>query len=93
MDDQLRTNAELTKINFLLENLYAMHLRDIGVTHEDVSDLSDEVCRQAALPPQVYGPDDDQEALRELSELVEHRIATFFGRVQDRMRSAEPDDG
>ncbi len=93
MDDALRTAAELTKINFLLENLYALHLRDAGVTHEDVPDLSEEVCRQARLPAQTYGPDDDQEGLAALSELVEHRIATFFARVQDRMRSAESDEG
>lgn len=89
MDDELRFGAELTKVNFLLENLYAMHLRDAGLSHEDVSDISDEICRQAALPAQVYGPGDDQERLAALSELVEHRIATFFARVQDRMRSGE----
>lgn len=92
MDDNLRFGAELTKINFLLENLYALQLRDAGVTHEDVPDLADEVCRQAALPPQVYGPEDDPEGLAQLSELVEHRIAAFFARVQDRMRSAEERD-
>lgn len=89
MDNDLRFSAELTKINFLLENLYALHLRDAGATHEDIPDLSDEVCRQATLPPDVYGPDDDPEAIAALSELVEHRIASFFARVQDRMRSAE----
>lgn len=89
MDDDLRFGAELTKINFLLENLYALYLRDQGVSHDRIPELSDEMCRQAALPGQVYGPGDDAEALRDLSELVEHRIAGFFSRVQDRMRSAE----
>lgn len=89
MDDDLRWAAEFSKINFLLENLYAMYIRDTGSTHDDVPDLADEVCRQAALPPQVYGPGDDAEGLAALSELVEHRIAMFFARVQDRMRSAE----
>lgn len=93
MDDNLRFAAELTKINFLLENLYAMHLRDAGATHEDLSDLSDEVCRQAALPPTgIYGPEHNPEVAAAHAELVEHRIAAFFSRVRDRMRSAGPDD-
>ncbi len=92
MDDDLRLGAELTKINFLLENLYALYLRDCGVSHTRIPHLADELCRQATLPAQVYGPDEDGEALRQLSELVEHRIASFFSRVQDRMRSAEDKD-
>ena len=91
MDNDLRFGAELTKINFLLENLYALVLRDAGASHEDVPDLADEVCRQASLPADVYGPNDDAEAIAALSELVEHRIASFFARVQDRMRSAAED--
>jgi len=89
MDDDLRFSAELTKINFLLENLYAVFLHGAGATHDDVPDLSDEVCRQARLPGQTYGPEDNAEQLAALYELVEHRIASFFARVQDRMRSAE----
>lgn len=88
MDDDLRFGAELTKINFLLENLYAMFLRDVGATHEDVSEISDEVCRQARLPAVVYGPETDQATAGAHAELVEHRLASFFARVQDRMRSA-----
>jgi hypothetical protein len=89
VDDDLRITAELTKINFLLENLYALVLRDAGATHEDVPGLSDEVCRQASLPAgSVYGPPGDQAAMAAHTELVEHRIASFFARVQDRMRSA-----
>lgn len=88
MDDDLRFGAELTKINFLLENLYAMFLRDAGATHEDVSDMSDEVCRQASLPAVVYGPEADPATAKAHAELVEHRLASFFSRVQDRMRSA-----
>lgn len=89
MDDEFRFGAELTKINFLLENLYALCLRDAGATHEDVPDLSEEICRQARLPAQSYGPDDDAVRNAAFSELVEHRIATFFARVQDRMRSTD----
>lgn len=85
----MRFGAELTKINFLLENLYALYLRDQGISHDRIPDLSDEMCRQAALPGPTYGPGDDEEAIRQLQELVEHRIAGFFSRVQDRLRSAE----
>ena len=45
MDDDLRFGAELTKINFLLENLYALYLRDQGVSHDRIPELSDEMCR------------------------------------------------
>lgn len=88
MDENSRLYAELSKINFLLENLYALVLRDAGATHDDVSDVSDEICRQASLPGHVYGAD-DPEALAAHAELVEQRIATFFARVRDRMQSAD----
>lgn len=91
MDDNLRFGAELTKLNFLLENLYAMFMRDSGFTHHDVSDLSEEIVRQAGLPAHVYGPDDDRAALEAHAALVEQRIASFFARVRDRMRSADED--
>jgi hypothetical protein len=89
MDDDLRTAAELTKLNFLLENLYALVLDDRGVRHEDIDELSEEVSRQASLPAHVYGPDSDPDDVAALSELVQHRIAMFFARVQSRMRSGQ----
>lgn len=89
MDDNFRFSAELTKVNFLLENLYALVLRDAGATHDDVPDLSEEICRQARLPAQVYGPEDDADSRAAHADLVEQRIASFFARVRDRMRSAE----
>lgn len=91
MDDDLRWAAEFSKINFLLENLYAVYFRDVGASHEDIPDLSDELCRQALLPGTPYGPG-SAEDLEAQHELVAHRIAMFFARVRDRMRSAEEDE-
>lgn len=82
-----RLEAELSKINFLLENLYALVLRELGASHEDIPRLSEEICRQAALPPKVYGPEAGDQELEALQELVEHRIAVFFSGVQDRLRN------
>lgn len=59
-DDWMRAmEIEVSKINFLLENLYAVNFRNHGATPDDVDGVSDELCRQALLPATTYGPDQD----------------------------------
>ncbi len=79
--------VEFSKINFLLENLYALVLRELGANHEDVPRLAEEICRQATLPATVYGAETSEEQLAALQELSSHRLAMFFARVRDRLRS------
>lgn len=87
-----RTSIELSKINFLLENMYAVSLRDHGAGPEDVDDLSDEMCRQALLPATIYGADQGPEHLQQFQELLGHRLAMFFAGVRKRLESAEEAD-
>lgn len=85
--DDLRHVAEISKINFLLENLYGLVLREIGASHEDIPRLTDEICRQAMLPGSTYGPAGTPEETSAQTELVAHRLAVFFSGVRDRLRS------
>lgn len=86
--DRVSIGAELSKINFLLENLYALQLRGMGATHEQIPDLAEEMVRQANLPGTVYGTDHEDGATDAIRELSAHRIAMFFVGVQERLRSA-----
>lgn len=84
----IELGAELTKINFLLENLYAITLHRLGASHDTLSALENEMARQFELPGTVYGPDQDVEGLTAMRELASHRLAMFVSDVQARMRSA-----
>ena len=87
--DRVTLGAELSKINFLLENLYAMYMRDVGATHDDVPALSAEMVRQAGLPGTSYGgPANDTAESDAIRLLCSERLETFFDHVQERLRSA-----
>lgn len=87
MDDR-DISVEISKINFLLENLYALYLRDMGVSHDQIPAFADEMVRQAVLPGTTYGPGslskEEQEARQ---DLLEHRLAMFASGVRDRLAS------
>jgi len=87
-NERVTLGAELSKINFLLVNLYAMYLRDVGATHGDVPALSAEMVRQAGLPGTSYGgPANDTDETDAIRQLCNERLATFFDQVQERLRS------
>lgn len=87
--DRVQMGAEISKINFLLENLYAMVLRDAGATHREIPALSAEMVRQSNLPGTSYGgPANDTEETDAIRQLSSERIATFFQHVEQRLRSA-----
>ena len=87
--ETVQMGAEIRKINFLLENLYAMVLRDAGATHADIPVLSAEMVRQSQLPGTTYGgPANDTDETDAIRELSSARIATFFEHVGARLRSA-----
>lgn len=87
MDDyRVTLGAELSKINFLLENLYALTLRNMGASHEEIPDLADQMARQFELPGGVYGREEDAAELAAIHELASHRLTMFFSGVRDRLR-------
>jgi len=83
MDDQ-PLSVELSKINFLLENLYAMTLKNHGAALSDIDDLADEMSRQAMLPPTIYGSAPAPTEIQAAQEMLAHRLAMFFAGVKDR---------
>lgn len=86
--DEIRMGAEISKINFLLENIYAIHMRQAGVSHDAVPQIADEFCRQAMLPGTApYGSEPSEADRAAQQEIVAHRIATFFAGVQERLRT------
>lgn len=93
MDDQWMRGieVEISKLNFLLENLYAISFNDHGETPEKVDEISEEMCRQALLPATSYGREVDAAALQEFQEMLAHRLAMFFARVRHRV--AQERDG
>lgn len=87
-------SLEISKINFLLENLYAITFRDHGADADDVHRIADEMRRQfTELPASAYGWSPTPEELRQYAEAAAQRMDLFFAAVRDRLRSAqEPDD-
>ncbi|MCW1432027.1 hypothetical protein [Novosphingobium sp. JCM 18896] len=93
MDDtRIFLNAEISKINFLLENLYAVALRDRGAAADDVPGLAEALLHQASQPGTSYGESGGEEEEVAIRELAQHRIAMFFSGVQERLRSHEAGD-
>lgn len=82
--------VELSKINFLLENLYALTLRNMGATSDEIPVLADEIRRQATeLPATSYGKEPSEEEMRQHTEMVGQRLDMFFAAVRERMQTAE----
>lgn len=77
--------VEISKLNFLLENLYAITLKDHGATPENVDEFSEELCRQAMLPARPYGSQPEEQKLLEFQEKLSHRLAMFLAAVRDRV--------
>lgn len=78
---------ELSKINFLLENLYALVFRELGADPEDIDGVADEMRRQISLPASTYGGAPTQEELRQFQEIAAQRLDMFFAGVRSRLRS------
>ena len=90
MDEaQIALGAELSKINCLLENLYALTLRNMGASHDEVPHLAEEIVRQFELPAIVYGQGESSEELAAIQELASHRLTMFFSGVRTRLRQAD----
>ena len=88
MDEIERISIELGKINFLLDSLYALVLRDMGATAADIGPLADEMRRQATeLPATVYGQQPSPERLRQHTELLAARLDQFFVGVRKRLET------
>lgn len=87
----LNLSAELSKINFLLENLWAMILQQHGATPEEVSGLADEACRQfETLAGTRHGGDFAEGEAAVVREIGGQRLAMFFAGVQARLLSIPP---
>lgn len=94
MDEQTRTAVEISKLTFLVENLYALVLRELGAEEHDVDRLADEMRRQAtALPARTYGPQSSPQRQREHLELLAHRLDSFWSDVRERIRSDQGRNG
>jgi len=92
MEMEERAAVEFSKINFLLENLYALVLRELGASHEDVPRLVDEICRQAELPATIFGETPSEEEMAAMQEQLSLRLAMFFSGVRERLRSDRRED-
>lgn len=85
--EDVRMRAEISKINFLLQNAYVMLMRNAGISHDEVPRFADDLCRKVAEGKMAtYGqePSEAERAVR--SDLLEGRIAEFFAGVQHAMR-------
>ena len=92
MDEfRISLGAELSKINFLLENLYALTLHRLGASHDEIPDLADEMARQFDLPGSVHGSGEDAAELAAIHDLASHRLTMFLSGVRDRLRQIEED--
>lgn len=88
-DWRTEIEAEISKINFLLGNLYAVSMRDHGLTPSDVDGVADEMCRQCeSLAATSWGQELSPEELQRQQDLVSHRIAMFFAGVRERLASS-----
>ncbi|MDF0543363.1 hypothetical protein PX699_13475 [Sphingobium sp. H39-3-25] len=80
--------TEISKINFLLENLYAVSFKGHGLTASDVDDVAGEMCRQCEQNPGTsWGAQLSQAEMQQQQEMLSHRIAMFFSGVQHRLRT------
>lgn len=85
--DDVELSAEITKINFLLENLYAfIHVREGGDAH-GVDSFAEEALRQFnELPVTQHGSGHGNgEAIHELAS---HRLEMFFAGLKRRVSNA-----
>jgi hypothetical protein len=82
------TAVELTKINFILENLTTLILQQFGASASDVTRIADEMRRQATeVPGTTYGPgslDKDR-----YLELLGQRLDIFWAGVRDRLAQGQ----
>ncbi len=81
-------DVELSKINFLLEILFAVVLRNDGIDPDGVAALADEVRRQATeLPQTTYGQEPTEQQRLQHTELLAQRLDMFFSGVRYRVQS------
>ena len=82
--------AEFSKINFVLEALWANVLLNNGATPDGVDRLRDDLLRQFTTLPATSsngGPAPANETTA--SDLAAKRIETFFGHVRARIQSVQ----
>lgn len=82
-----RISVEISKTNFLLENLYAAWFKEHRASPADVDRFSDEACRQAMLPATHYGGEADPKATAQMQELLSLRLEMFFAGVRRRLET------
>jgi len=80
-------DVELSKINFLLENLYAIVFRKLGATADDMEGVATEMVRQASLPASTFGREMPPEEMRQYQEMLAQRLDIFFAAVRQRLAS------
>lgn len=84
--------AEFTKINFLLEALWAHALVSHGASPPDVDALAKELQRQMLTLPGTLSSGGPAPANDEIvTEMAAARMARFFDGVQARVKSARRD--
>lgn len=82
--------AELTKINFILENLFAMVTVSHGATLQQFDGIAAEGMRQFCEMPGQTNTGAPAPANDEIvSDLAAERLATFFRRVRHRLEQAQ----
>jgi hypothetical protein len=78
-------DIELSKLNFLLENLYALVLQGLGATPDDVETLATEMVNQCRLPASTFGAAISREELLQGQEMLAQRLDLFFAGVRQRI--------
>ncbi|MXO67768.1 hypothetical protein [Pelagerythrobacter marinus] len=84
------TSIELSKINFILENLVATWLHRVSDNPiDDCEGLAEEMHRQfTALPATVFGEELSPEQTRQAQEAAGQRMDLFWAGVRERLRSS-----
>lgn len=92
MNDQALTDiaAELTKLNFLLEALWANVALNHGASPDDVDALGAELLRQfSTLPAQSTAAQPEPANDTDLRDLAAQRLQTFFRRLRARVETVQ----
>jgi hypothetical protein len=84
--DELRLSVEITKINLLLETLFALEFKRAGLSAEDVGKVADNTMRHVTgTPATAYGPEPSPEEAAQEIELLAHQLDEFWARVRARI--------
>ncbi len=88
--DELRLSVEITKINLLLETLFALEFKRAGLSAEDIAQIADNTMRHVTgTPATAYGPEPSPEEAAQETELLVHRLDDFWANVSARVQAAQ----